>query len=128
MFSQCGRLAARFWPLLLVFWIAVVASLEYLAPSLDSVTQTGEFDYLPDDAPTRVGEKLFRQSFPNDLAESSVVLITHRDGQPLEQADRDFANGLLRSKLESLVASEDMQRRMRQRACHNRSCGSAPEV
>lgn len=101
--SLSGRLAARFWPLLLTIWIAIVAILEVFAPSLDSVTQTGEFDYLPDDAPTRVGERLFTEAFPNEIADSSVVLIAHRNDQPLTPVDRDFANDILRPELEDLA-------------------------
>lgn len=108
IYSFCGRLAARFWPLLLAMWIAVVALLETFAPSLDSVTKPGEFNYLPDDAPTRIGERLFRQAFPNDVADSSIVLIAHRDQQPLQPADREFANDVLRPELEALADSRDL--------------------
>ena len=109
MFHFLGRAVARFWPLMLVFWILVLAGVRYVAPAWDDVVQDGEFSYLPDDLPSREAETVFRDAFSNDMLGSSVVLVVNRkDG--LYETDQTFIDAILRPRLELIQPLTDISR------------------
>ncbi|MBT6156626.1 MAG: MMPL family transporter [Planctomycetaceae bacterium] len=109
MFHFLGRAVARFWPLMLVFWILVLAGVRYVAPTWDDVVQDGEFSYLPDDLPSREAETVFRDAFSNDMLGSSVVLVVHRkDG--LYETDQTFIDTVLRPRIELIQPLTDISR------------------
>src|SRR5438132_369453 len=72
MFDSLGKMVTRFWPWLLVVWGLALAGLSFTAPNWDDVAQAGQFVFLPDNAPSRNGQKLFDRAFPDDLLASSV--------------------------------------------------------
>lgn len=107
MFQFLGRAVARFWPLMLVFWILVLTGVLYVSPSWDDVTKDGEFSYLPDNLPSREAEKLFKDAFTNDMLGSSVVLVVHRD-VGLFETDKTFIDKILRPRIELIQPLTDI--------------------
>ena len=109
MFHFLGRAVARFWPLMLVFWILVLAGVRYVAPAWDDVVQDGEFSYLPKNLPSPEAEKEFEKAFSNDMLGSSVVLVVKRtDG--LYKTDQTFIDTILRPRVELIQPLTDISR------------------
>ena len=83
MYQRLGDLVTR-WP---VPWIAVWVVFGLVAistsPEFIDVWKDGEFAFLPDDAPSRVAEDLFREAFPSDqgtrFSEESVGTSVQQD-------------------------------------------------
>lgn len=104
MFRLTAQLVRRFWPWLLVVWIAVLAGLWWAAPRWSSVAEEGEFEFLPPESPTRRGEALLKKAFPEERDKSSVVLVlTRADDKPLTEADKSFITGTLEPRLQKLA-------------------------
>ena len=68
----------RTWPLWLIGWIALLAGLWAAAPQWSSLTQGGEFGFLPADSPSVRAEQLRQRAFPKDRSKSTIVFILHR--------------------------------------------------
>ena len=75
MFSLLGKVVARTWPVVLIGWAAVVVGLWVCAPSWEKVGKSGQFAYLPADAPTRQAEELFDEAFPGQAPEEVLELL-----------------------------------------------------
>src|SRR5437867_2692265 len=97
MFRALGWIVARGWLWLLLAWVLVFVGAMYFAPEWASVAKEGEFGFLPDRMPSRIGQKLFDQAFPDEVLASSVVLIVRRNAAPdeLTDGDRQFVNETL---------------------------------
>ncbi len=104
MFQRLGQFVSRFWWLLLAGWIGLLVVLKLTAPPLSAVVQDGEFAFLPSDAPSRVGERLFREAWGHPVA-STVVVVVRRESGPegLTDADKQFVDEILRPRLEEAV-------------------------
>lgn len=102
MFRALGQTVSRFWPLLLVAWILIVAAVDSAAPQWRDVVEDGEFAYLPEDVPSREGERLFGQAFSHDMLGSSVVVVVRRESREagLLEADDEFIDGILKPRIE----------------------------
>lgn len=90
MFLKLGVLINRFWPGLLVAWIGVLIAAATAAPELWDVVQTEEFAFLPESSPSLLGEKLFREAFPQSLVPSRIVVIVRRENGGLSEQDLDW--------------------------------------
>lgn len=90
MFQQFGNWLAKYWLPVLVLWLLALTAVVMVAPDLDDVVETGEFAFLPEESPSRVGENLFRKAFPNDLLSSSVVVVIRRETSPAGLTDKDL--------------------------------------
>ena len=99
MFRLLGKLVARSWPLLLAGWAALLAGLWVGAPSWDRVGKSGQFAYLPADAPTRRAEALFDEAFPGQRAGSGIVLVVARRDGELTPDDLGFIDRVLAARL-----------------------------
>src|SRR5207248_257569 len=81
-----------------------VVALWFGAPPWERVGKTGQFAYLPADAPTRHAERLFDEAFPGQRAASGIVLVvTRADGGELRPEDRAFVNSTLTPRLRQLL-------------------------
>src|SRR6266542_3203415 len=105
MFRILGHFTARAWPVLLIGWAAAALGLWFGAPSWEQIGKSGQFAYLPGDAPTRQAEALFDEAFPGQRTGSGIVLVvTRTDGRELQPEDRAFVNEKLAPRLrESLL-------------------------
>ncbi len=105
MFRALGWIVARGWFWLLLAWVLVFVGATYFAPEWSSVAKEGEFGFLPDRMPSRIGDKLFDQAFPDEVLASSVVLIVRRHAVPdeLTDGDRQFVNETLVARLREMA-------------------------
>ena len=71
--------------------------------SWESVAKDGEFDFLPDRLPSRQGDKLFAEAFPQEKLASSVVLVVSRATAEISSEERHQAADLLVTKLRALI-------------------------
>ena len=99
MFQVFGNAISRFWPCILVGWIALLIGLIAVAPAWDDVILDGEFIFLPENAPSRLGENLFQQAFPDDLLASSVVIVVRHLPGGLVEEDEQFITDVLEPRL-----------------------------
>lgn len=100
MFRILGRIVSGWWPVVLVGWAVVVLGLWYAAPSWAQISKSGQFAYLPADAPSRQAEEMFDQAFPGQRASSRIVLVVTRvDGITLRPSDRVFITNTLTPQL-----------------------------
>ena len=123
MFSQLGKLIARFPVVTVTAWLFLAGLLIFTAPRLETVVQEGEFAFLPSDSPSRQAEQLFREAFPprnvDDDAErienpvsqdplgSNVAIVLFRENRPsgISEEDRVFISEALVPKLRAIARS-----------------------
>ncbi|HEV3119054.1 MAG TPA: MMPL family transporter, partial [Gemmataceae bacterium] len=105
MFPLLGKTVARFWPLLLAAWIIVLAVEWQFAPAWDAVAQSGDASFLPENAPSRRGEELFKKAFPDGYAGSSIVLVLAREQNSagLGEQDQKFIAQVLTPALKAIA-------------------------
>ena len=89
MFQLLGKTVVRAWPCFIVGWIVLIIGVVAVTPEWDSVTDDGEFAYLPEDAPSRQAEQLFQKAFPDDLLASSIVIVVRRESYETGLLDKD---------------------------------------
>jgi RND superfamily putative drug exporter len=94
MFLRLGKLVSRYWWLTILIWLGVVVGLRLVAPKWDDITRDGDLAFLPADMPSVIGENLKLAAFPENRANSQIVLIFSREGEPLRQADLKAADRL----------------------------------
>lgn len=95
MFRRLSEFVTRFWPGVLIFWLALFVVAEITMPDWATVSTDGELNHLPSDAPTRVGGQLYADAFPNDITNSSIVVVLSRKDQRITQEDERFIVGRL---------------------------------
>ena len=97
MFQRLGTFVCRFWPGLLVAWTVTLLIVVSIAPDWRTVVQDGEFAFLPEDAPSRVGEIAFIRAFPEDMRASTIVIVVRRESSEdgLTTDDLDFVSDIL---------------------------------
>jgi len=104
MYARLGHFVSRNWLIILLCWGGLLFGLRWAAPSVESVTEPGEFNFLPENSPTRLGEQLFEKAFPKDLLGSSIVIVLERaDGQKMNEEDFNFIEETLKPRLQSLM-------------------------
>ncbi len=87
MFLRLGNIVSRYWWLTILIWLGIVAGLRLVAPSWDDITRDGDLEFLPTEMPSAIGERLKLAAFPENRANSQIVLIFSRDREPLMLAD-----------------------------------------
>src|SRR4051812_42644660 len=108
MFPLLGKTVTRFWPLVLAAWLLLLGAGRHLAPAWDEVTRSGDTPFLPEDAPSRRGEQLFKKAFPDEYAGSGVVLVLSRDGDGtgLQESDKKFIGEVLTPALKKMAGQD----------------------
>ena len=86
MFQWLGKAVTDNALAVVIGWAAVCAVLLYAAPSFDSRAQHGEFNFLPDDQPSRQAIDLYRRAFLTDDASSDDASSDEADS---DEADAD---------------------------------------
>src|SRR5438132_69850 len=107
-FQWLGQTVRRGWPFLLAGWVVLLLVTRLAAPPWDKYAEDKEFDFLPDDAPSRRAEKIYGQAFPEDLSRSTIALVLHRkDDEPGHlDRDRQFISDVLEPELRKIAESE----------------------
>ena len=99
MFEALGQFVARHRNAIIVAWVAVLAGMVAIAPNWEDVILDGEFEFLPSDAASKIAEAKLRESFPNDLLASSIVVVAHRASDRINDEDREFLSEDLAPRL-----------------------------
>lgn len=108
LFRFLGQAVSRVWPFFLVAWVALLVALGMAAPPWGSVARDREFDFLPENSPSRQAESMFARAFPEDRAASNIVLVLHRtepDSDSLTR-DRQFIDDTLEAALRQIAKDE----------------------
>ena len=95
MFRRLSEFVTRFWPGVLTVWLALFAVAELTMPDWAAVSTDGELKHLPSESPTRVGGQLYADAFPNDITNSSIVVVLSRKDGQITQDDERFIVGRL---------------------------------
>ena len=107
MFPKLGTLVCKTWPAILVAWIGLLVFLVSVAPPWKDVVQDGEFAFLPEDVPSRIGEAAFKRAFPRDAKASTIVIVLLREsGDGLEPGDLEFITNDLVPALEEIALQD----------------------
>ncbi|MDQ3331522.1 MAG: MMPL family transporter [Planctomycetota bacterium] len=109
-FRSLGRFVSRFWPLLPAAWIALLAAVVVLAPPWESVITDGEFQFLPRQSPSLVGEQKFQEAFSKNFWGSSIMIVVRRDSREdsrLTEIDRNFVKDTLVPRLEEIIEENE---------------------
>src|SRR5215213_7769180 len=77
-------------------WVVAAIALRFAAPSWRSVARDSDVSELPPDTITARGLKLNAEAFPNDLANSQLVIVLAREGEELTSEDIDIGENLAR--------------------------------
>jgi len=77
----------KYWPGVLVGWLLVGLSLQWLAPSWDSVAKDGDFAFMPSSMPSIQGQAFLDAGFPENRVKSQIAIVLARPDSPLQEAD-----------------------------------------
>ncbi len=100
-----ARWVTNNWLPIIVFWIALAAGLRWISPKWESIARDGDFQFLPETLPSRVGQKLLDEAFPTQRSRSRFVIAIARKDSPLTNGD--------------LAMAFDLGRRISQRTASN---------
>ncbi len=81
MYTLLGDWASRHWATVLALWLLATAGLWLAAPDWNTVTRDGEAAYLPSQLPSRRGQRLLEEAFPDQHAPSQLVLVVRHLGE-----------------------------------------------
>jgi RND superfamily putative drug exporter len=113
IFRPLGNFVARFWPVLPLAWIGLLVLVTAVAPKWQDVIKDGDFAYLPENSPSRVGETVFAGAFSENFWGSNIMIVARRDSSPdskLTDDDRDFIENVLAPRLKSLLVEKGWMR------------------
>lgn len=100
MFHWLGEIISRGWVIVLGVWLLVFFWLRAFAPPFNDLAKEGEFVFLPATMPSRQGESLLNQAFPERKTSSNIVVVVHREEEGgLTDADKDFIEETLKPAL-----------------------------
>ena len=106
MFSRLAAIVVRFWGVWLAGWVLLLLASSWAAPALDDVVTSGEFAFLPQDAPSRRGEDLFERAWGETVPSRVVIVVSCKaEGDRLNQDDRRFIDEVLAGALVELAES-----------------------
>jgi RND superfamily putative drug exporter len=91
MFARLGEIVTRHWLSVIVGWAALAVALRMVAPQWNAIAHDGNLAYLPAGMTSVEGERLLREAFPQNRAQSQVIVVIARDDAPLTDADKDVA-------------------------------------
>ena len=106
MFQVFGQIVARFWPLVLLAWVAALVAAHRAAPPWESVAESRELAFLPQDSPTLQAQRLFEKAFPTQISASNIVIVVHREDSALHKEDKRFIRHTLKPRLQQIAVDE----------------------
>jgi putative drug exporter of the RND superfamily len=87
MREKIAQFIARRWYLIVGFWITATIVLRMIAPAWTSVIQDGDFQFLPANSPSRIGQATLKTAFPNDLGKSQMVVVFTNEANQIDPLD-----------------------------------------
>ncbi len=103
MFQKIGNISTRLrWPIV-IGWIALAIAITLLAPNIDDVASSDASDFIPANAPFRKAYEVLKETFPDEYAESNVVIVVEMPGGTV----RDEAVWAYMTELTEWLQSDD---------------------
>lgn len=96
MTRKLAHLITRYWFVVLIAWGVAAIGIRAIAPDWDSVTEDGDFQYLPERCSSVAGQKLLESRFPSLSSRSQIVAIVARDNLPAGEQDLNAAYDVAR--------------------------------
>jgi RND superfamily putative drug exporter len=93
VFAAIGRFSVRFRWLVVVVWLAGTVAAAHFLPSLASVTNSDNADFLPASAPSAQAQQL-SAAFQKANVQPITVIVATRDGGQLTPADQQAVDRL----------------------------------
>ncbi|MEZ5950392.1 MAG: MMPL family transporter [Planctomycetaceae bacterium] len=117
----CNAIVVGWGPFLLL-WVIAGGYMGLYAPPFSEVAVYGEFDFLPQDVPSRQAEELYRQAFDKDLLRSLLVVCLRRTTRAEgltansdfgeqdrdRKSDYDFIDNDLRPALQNILKTFEL--------------------
>lgn len=75
MFQRLGRIVVQYRFLIIIVWVAIAALVTLVAPNIEDVASSDTADFLPNDAPFVHADRVYRETFPEDFAPSSMIIV-----------------------------------------------------
>lgn len=97
----------RTWRYWLAGWGLAVLLLFLVAPDWESIVTQGVFKFLPDDASSKIADRVLDESFDDAEAESTLLLVVESRESTLTERDFAFVRGALREALDAAAAEID---------------------
>lgn len=106
MYAVLGQCVTRYWPLMILGWIALAVGLQFGAPAWDAVTLDGDFAYLPDKMGSVQADKFLDKAYPGDRPKSQIVVVVARGNKVLTDEDKAVADEVAVPFLNALAAAQ----------------------
>jgi RND superfamily putative drug exporter len=90
MFYRVGKFAHDYRWAVIAAWVIAAAALRLAAPSWREVARDSDVGELPDYTTTARGLKLNAEAFPDDVANSQLVIVLARENEELSVEDREL--------------------------------------
>lgn len=75
MFQRLGRIVVQYRFLMIIVWIAIATLVTLIAPNIEDVASSDTADFLPNNAPFVHADRVYRETFPEDFAPSSMIIV-----------------------------------------------------
>src|SRR5690242_1329331 len=90
MFGSIAALIIRRGWLIVLAWLVLAGLLYATAPEWNAVSRDDDVRFFPPKASSRVGQDLLERGFPEDITNSSLILLTERPDGPLTDQDLEY--------------------------------------
>ena len=94
MLLALGRCLYDYRLAVIAVWLLLALLLKSAAPSWSHLARDGDLEHLPSTTTTARGAILSAEAFPNDRAQSQIVLVFVRGDQPLSVGRPTVCPGL----------------------------------
>ena len=99
-----SKVVTRYWPVVIVAWIALAVGLKSVAPRWNNIAADGDLAFLPDTVPSSMGLRALNDAFPGTVSRSQMVMVFANEQQELSAFDLAYALDVAR-RLHWLVAT-----------------------
>ena len=106
MFHSLGKVVNRGGVWIVLAWSVTAVVLWWFAPDWNSVTKDDDVSFFPANSPSVIGQGLLKRGFPNDLSNSSAVIVAERPEGRFSGDDLRFVDNLA-AAIRAELADED---------------------
>lgn len=93
--SRLVRALGRLWWAVIAGWVVLAVGLTLLAPPFDQVATYDDAAFLPEGAPSIVGDRLVEDGWPDDDLSGPITVVLERADGTLTEADVEALAGLV---------------------------------
>ncbi len=109
MFAFLARMVTRRGWVIALGWFLLAGALAWIAPEWKTVTRDDDVHFFPAGYPTVVGQDLLERGFPNDVANSTFVIIGERRPGRLTVPDLEYLDSLSDALTELRVQQPELE-------------------